>query len=97
MRRMARSSGALMGLGLVLAVLFFGWLAVAAVLSQLLVPELPTDPTALARVLFTTDQGRMLLVWANLAAFVFAVTAFVSSLIAVPLLVDRDVDMVSAF
>ena len=91
-----RSGGALLGLGFVLAVLFFVWMALAAVLTQLLLGDFANGPMALAAALFTTPAGWTLLVLANLTGLVFAVVAFSISVVAFPLLVDREVAMVDA-
>ncbi len=91
-----RSRGALLGLGCVLAILFFVWMALAAVLTRLFVGHVSGGPLALATVLFTTGEGWTLLVLANLTGFAIAAVAFSISVVAFPLLVDRDVGMMDA-
>jgi uncharacterized membrane protein len=40
---------------------------------------------------FTTSQGQKLLIWGNLIGLAFAVVALASTVVSIPLLLDRDV------
>jgi uncharacterized membrane protein len=44
----------------------------------------------------TTPQGLSLIIWGNLAGFVFAVIVLATTVVAFPLLLDRDVGAVAA-
>jgi uncharacterized membrane protein len=83
------------GLGLLL--LFYAWLAVAETLYQWLFgPAAPTSLTAFLGEIFSTPQGWTLILWGNLLGFLFALVTLCTTVIAFPLLIDRDVGVVSA-
>jgi uncharacterized membrane protein len=78
--------------GAMLVAIFIVWLLVA---QSLYVHAFgPTPPATLSgfmRDIFTTGSGRMLLVAGNLAGLGFAVVVLCTTVIAFPLLLDRDV------
>ncbi|MBI5112857.1 MAG: DUF2189 domain-containing protein [Rhodovulum sp.] len=84
-------------LGGLLMVLFVIWLAVADALYVGLFGHAP--PESLGRFLtdvFTTEQGRTLLLLGNAIGFLFALLVLVVSVVSFPLLLDRDVGLVCA-
>ena len=89
--------GSILGLGAVLLALFLVWLAVAyEIYLATLGSTPPQTVAAFERSIFTTGGG-----WTMIAAgfgvgFLFAVFAFAISVVSFPLLLDRDVGMMSA-
>jgi uncharacterized membrane protein len=89
--------GSILGLGAVLLLLFFLWLAVAFEIYLATLGSAPPQTIAgFERSVFTTGGG-----WTMIAAgigvgFVFAVLAFAIGVISFPLLLDRDVGMAQA-
>jgi len=83
------------GLGLFL--LFYAWLAVAEALYQSLFGlAAPTSLSAFFGEVFGTSQGWMLILWGNLLGFLFALGTRPATVIAFPMLIDRDVGVVAA-
>jgi len=89
--------GSIAGLGGVLALIFFAWMATAwGVYAVTLGPEAPTSLSSFLNDVFTTPQGwTMIIVGVGLGA-VFAALAFAISAISFPLLLDRNVGMGAA-
>jgi uncharacterized membrane protein len=76
-----------------LLVMFFAWLTVAAVLYVALMGIAPPETLgAFATRLFTTPEGWALIVLGNLAGLLFAAAVLTVSVVAMPMLVDKDVD-----
>ncbi len=94
--RRVGSLGGVVSLGLMLAALFFAWMGLALLLARLTIVPMPIDLASLAATLLTTPEGLVLLTLADLAALLFAAAAFAMSVMAFPLLVDRDIDTVTA-
>lgn len=90
-----RRNGAVFGLGLVLLALTCAWLGTAAVLTHLLLPE-HGDAQAVAHALVGTPAGHRLMVVGAVVGAAFAFPVFAVSVVAFAMLVDRDVDMVTA-
>ncbi|MEO1092544.1 MAG: DUF2189 domain-containing protein [Pseudomonadota bacterium] len=88
--------GAVLALGLVMTALFFAWLAVAAFLVKLTLGTPPQGLGAFLSAVFTTPAGWTMIVFGNLLGGLFAVVAFAVGAVSFPLLLDRDVDMVTA-
>jgi uncharacterized membrane protein len=88
-------SGAVFGLGLVLAALTFAWIATAALLTRLMLPQL-AEAGAMAVVLLATPEGHRLMAVGAVVGAAFAFPVFAVAVVAFPMLVDRDVDIVSA-
>jgi uncharacterized membrane protein len=75
-----------------LVAIFIVWLLIAqALYTQAFGPTPPASLAAFIRDIFSTEQGRMLLVAGNAIGFVFAVIVLCTTVIAFPLLLDRDV------
>lgn len=76
-----------------LLVMFFAWLAVAAGLYVALMGFAPPESlSAFATRLFTTPEGWALIVLGNFAGVLFAAAVLMVSVVAMPMLVDKDVD-----
>lgn len=88
-------SAAVLGLGLVVVTLTFAWLGVAAVLVHLILPP-AGDAAAMAHALVATAAGHRLMAVGAAVGALFAFPVFALSVLAFAMLVDRDVDVVSA-
>src|SRR5215211_2940667 len=89
--------GSIAALGVVLLVIFMGWLFTAQALYEGLYGYRPVEslPSFLSEAL-TTSRGWTLIILGNLAGFVFAVVVLAMSVISFPLLLDRDVGVAVA-
>lgn len=88
------SLGALSAL---LVVIFGLWLWTAwAIYGATLGPEPPASVGSFIRELFTTGEGWRLIIFGNLAGFVFAVVALTISVVSFPMIVDRHVSAICA-
>jgi uncharacterized membrane protein len=88
---------AIVALGILLMALFLAWIYVARGIYQSLFGVLaPESITSFIREIFTTPAGWKLMLYGNLAGFVFAVIAFCVSVISFPMLLDRDVGAAQA-
>ena len=87
----------ILGLGAVLALIFFVWLAVAwGIYAATLGPAPPASIGAFLRDVFTTGPGWALIVIGMGVGFLFAAFTFAIGVISFPLLLDRDVGMGAA-
>jgi uncharacterized membrane protein len=84
--------GSIAALGVVLLVLFMGWLFTAQALYEWLYGYKPVEslPAFLSEAI-TTSRGWVLIILGNLIGVVFAVVVLAMSVISFPLLLDRDV------
>jgi uncharacterized membrane protein len=81
----------IIAVGIYLLALFTVWLMVAQFLYESLFgPGSPPTLMAFINEVFNTPQGQMLMIWGNLIGFGFAAVALASSVITIPLLLDRD-------
>ncbi len=79
-------------LGVWMMVVFTLWLMAAQFLYESLYGSgSPASLTAFVNEVVGTPQGQALIVWGNLIGFGFAVIVLATSVIAIPLLLDRDV------
>ena len=91
------SGPAIMALGVLLGVLFLLWMGVAWQIYRMTLGALqPADLPTFIDQLFSTPEGWQLIVFGNLAGFVFAVATLAITVVSFPLLVDRPVDVGSA-
>ena len=89
--RHAPSIPSIVAMGIYLLCLFVAWLLVAkAIYVWQFGDQVPASIGSFFRDLFTTHQGWMVIVWGNIAGFVFAVIVLATTVIAFPLLLDRD-------
>jgi uncharacterized membrane protein len=87
----------LLALGGILIVLFIVWIAVAnAIYVAHFGYAAPQSLTGFARDLLTTPTGRSMILIGNLVGFLFALAAFVISVVAFPLLMDRNISVTAA-
>ena len=87
----------IIAVGLMLFALFVAWLIIAQRIYTMTFNEagLTSISTFLSDVL-TTSRGLSLVLWGNLAGFVFAIIVLATTVVAFPLLLDRDVGAVAA-
>jgi uncharacterized membrane protein len=79
-------------IGVFLLALFTVWLMIGQSLYEdLFGPGAPPSLAAFVTEVTTTPEGLSLMVWGNLIGFCFALVVLVSTLVSVPLLLDRDV------
>jgi uncharacterized membrane protein len=78
--------------GALLLAVFIAWLLVAQGLySTLMGPEPPASIGAFVLDVFGTSEGWMLILLGNAIGLIFAIVALCTSIVAFPLLLDRDV------
>lgn len=83
--------------GIYLMAVFITWLLVAqALYTALMGPEAPESMAAFFAEIFATSEGWMLIVLGNLIGLCFAVLVLATTVIAFPLLLDRDVGAYAA-
>lgn len=84
-------------IGIMLFALFLLWLFTAqSIYTSLFGDQPPASIRAFVRDVLTTGRGWTLILLGNAAGFVFAVVVLSTTVIAFPLLLDRDVGAVSA-
>jgi len=94
---LAPSFPAILRFGLLLLAIFLVWLNVAiAIYDMTLGPEPPASLAAFADDLFATEAGWVLIVAGIGIGFLFAVLVLAISVVSVPLLLDREVGVVTA-
>ncbi len=83
--------------GIMLLVLFVIWLLAAqAIYHEFYGAQTPASLTDFLRDVLATERGHELILWGNLAGFCFALVVLSTTVVAFPLLVDRDVGAVAA-
>ncbi|HEU4959455.1 MAG TPA: DUF2189 domain-containing protein [Sphingomonas sp.] len=88
-----RSREPLVTLAFALGLLWLGWLAVAwAIYGATLGTATPASMGDLLARIFTTPEGWVLIVFGNLAGFVFALATLIFSVVSFPMVVDQPVD-----
>lgn len=88
---------AILAVGAMLTVLFVAWLLVAQDLYvSLFGPEPPQSLALFLASIFAREEGTLLMLAGNAIGFCFALVALSTTVIAFPLLIDRDVGAVSA-
>lgn len=89
--RHSPSIPSIVAMGVFLLCLFVLWLLAArAIYIWQFGDQAPASTGTFFRDLFTTPQGWMVIVWGNIAGFVFAVIVLATTVISFPLLLDRD-------
>ncbi|MBB3610517.1 DUF2189 domain-containing protein [Rhizobium sp. BK602] len=87
----------IVAVGLMLFVLFIAWLIVAQRIYTMAFDGAGmTSISALLSDVLTTPRGFSLMLWGNLAGFVFAIVVLATTVVTFPLLLDRDVGAVAA-
>jgi uncharacterized membrane protein len=93
----ADSFRAILALGLILLVIFGVWIAVAQAIYVAHFGYAPPDSIdAFVRQVLTTDAGRRMILVGNGVGFLFALVAFSISVVAFPLLIDRNISATGA-
>ena len=93
----APSFGAILTLGLVLLAIFLLWQGAAyGIYAATLGPAPPTSVAGFLRDVFTTQAGWIMIAAGMAAGFVFALVVLTIGAISFPLLLDRDVGLVTA-
>lgn len=93
----APAIGSILGLGAILLMLFFAWLAAAwGIYAATLGPAPPVSIGAFIRDVFETPAGWAMMVIGIGVGFLFAALALAISVVSFPLLLDRDVGIGSA-
>jgi uncharacterized membrane protein len=78
--------------GIMLLAIFIAWLLIAqALYVHAFGRTPPASLSSLVHDILTTERGRMLLIFGNAIGFVFAAIVLCTTVIAFPLLLDRDV------
>lgn len=87
----------ILALGLMLVAIFVAWLLTAqALYTGLFGPEAPASLAALYEQVTTTDAGWWLFLYGNAIGLVFALAVLCTTVIAFPLLLDRDAGLAAA-
>ncbi|MEK1888970.1 MAG: DUF2189 domain-containing protein [Phyllobacterium sp.] len=87
----------IIAVGFMLLVLFIAWILVAqALYVNLFGPQVPESLRAFLSQVFATPEGQRMILLGNAIGFVFAVVVLCSTVIAFPLLLDRDVGAFAA-
>lgn len=87
----------IIAVGIMLLVLFVAWILTAqALYTNLFGPEAPESISAFMNQVFNTPEGQRMILLGNAIGFVFAVVVLCTTVIAFPLLLDRDVGALSA-
>jgi uncharacterized membrane protein len=93
----APALGPILVLGLILFGIFLLWLVTAYTIYQsTLGPEAPTSLGSFARDVFTAEAGWALIVFGIGIGFLFACLVLTISVVSFPMLLDRDVGLVTA-
>ncbi len=88
---------AILTVGVLLLVLFIAWIyAAQTIYIALFGPEQPTSIFGFIGEVLTTQRGWGLIIIGNAVGFVFALVVLCTTVIAFPLLLDRDVGVYSA-
>lgn len=84
-------------MGIMLMAIFVAWLAAARWIFDATMGQLPAmDMTGLLQASFTTPEGWRLLLLGNGVGFLFALVVLVLTVVSVPMLIDRRVDIGTA-
>jgi len=87
----------IIAVGLMIFAIFYFWLATAEMIYESTIGlSAPTNIFAFANQVLTTEQGWQLILWGCSAGFVFALVTLATTVIAFPLLLDRDVGALCA-
>jgi uncharacterized membrane protein len=91
------SIGAIAVLGLMLMVVYFAWLLIAwAIYENFFGGAVPTSISGFIGEVFATSSGWSLIIVGSGVGFLFAVVVFALSVVSFPLLLDRDVGVMTA-
>jgi uncharacterized membrane protein len=89
--------GSILGVGSILLILFFAWLAIAyGIYAATLGPEPPASAAAFFNEVFRTSAGWAMIVFGIGVGAIFAAVAFAIGVVSFPLLLEHDVGMATA-
>jgi uncharacterized membrane protein len=92
-----RCGSTCLALGAGLLFIFFLWLLAArAIYYSAFGDTMPASVEDFFRMVFTTQEGRMLIVTGNIVGFLFAVLVFTLSVVSFPMVLDRRVGAATA-
>jgi uncharacterized membrane protein len=92
-----RSRGAILALGALLMVIFFAWIMTAEIIFEAIFgAQPPSSLNGFIDEVFKTQGGVELILIGNFVGFLFALLCFTISVVAFPLLLDRDVSAPAA-
>ena len=94
--RKSPNRGALLRLGIGVALMFLAWLGVAMALLRSTFGEADLSMGSFAAELFSTSHGWTLIIVGNLVGALFALAILAGTAIAFPMLLDRKVDVATA-
>ncbi len=93
----APSRGPIAAMGIMLAILFVGWLMTAVALyGVFLGSEVPGTAAELFRQVFMTASGWQLLLSGTIVGFLYSVVVFVATVVSLPMMIDRRVTLARA-
>lgn len=82
----------ILAVGLMLLALFVAWILVAQAIYTLQFGDaVQTSLSSFISSLVSTEEGWRVILWGNLAGFVFAVIVLATTVVTFPLLLDRDI------
>lgn len=88
---------AIVGLGVIVMVIYFGWLkAATAIYDRIFAGIVPESVADFANLIVNTPAGMTLILVGSGAGFAFAAVVFTLSVVSFPMLLDRDVTIVTA-
>ena len=88
---------AIAGLGLILTGVYFAWLwAASAIYDKIFFGVVPESTADFTSLIFNTPAGWTLITVGSGAGFVFAAVVFTLSVVSFPMLLDRDVSIMTA-
>ncbi|WP_117191213.1 DUF2189 domain-containing protein [Rhizobium terrae] len=95
--RHSRALPSILAVGFFLFVMFIAWLLVAqAIYTAYFGETAPASVSSFLSDVLTTSRGLALIVLGNLAGFAFAVVVLATTVVAFPLMLDRDVGAAAA-
>jgi uncharacterized membrane protein len=87
----------ILGLGAILGLIFLAWLGAAwGIYAATLGPEPPQSLSAFVEAVFTTGAGWTMIIVGMAVGAIFAAVTFAISVVSFPLLLDRDVGVMTA-
>jgi uncharacterized membrane protein len=87
----------IVAVGVMLFVLFIAWILTAqALYTNLFGSQVPESISAFINQVFNTSEGQRMIILGNAIGFVFAVVVLCTTVIAFPLMLDRDVGALAA-
>jgi uncharacterized membrane protein len=95
--RKSPAIAAIVAVGVMLLAIFIAWLYTAQAIYQWIYgPGAPASITAFIYDVFTTQRGWTLIILGNVIGFLFALVVLSTTVVAFPLLLDRDVGATAA-